>query len=116
LENRHSTPSTLREASRGFHRVFTAAEEIWGTQAFKRPGRDQALAGLFDAQTIALDGFDEAAIAALTERKSEVVARSAELFNDRRFDEAVRQATNTPARLRYRVEAQTQVFSNVLGL
>ena len=52
--NRFMDDNELAKLERSFNRCITTAEAVWGTFAYKRPGRDQALAGLFDAQMIAL--------------------------------------------------------------
>lgn len=115
LDNRSARPSELTRLNNLFEHSTTVAESIWGDDAFKWPGRDQALAGLFDAQMIA--------IAELGVAKQEAIIKSAprvrnavdELFDQPEFEEAVRQGTNTPARLRYRVEQLANAISAALS-
>jgi hypothetical protein len=88
---------------KAFQGCMTTAEAIWGDQAFKRPGRDQVLAGLYDAQMVGL--FERfTAHSTLIARRDTVRDLSNALFDDPEFDEAVRRATNTPARLVTRIE------------
>ncbi|EFC83290.1 protein of unknown function DUF262 [Parafrankia sp. EUN1f] len=90
-----------------FNRTLQACEEIWGFDAFKRPDkdgwRDQTLAGMYDSQMVAVSLFTEREIRLLTAAKDDVVAATRELFSDENFEAAVRVATNTPARVKYRI-------------
>lgn len=101
--NRNPKESELVRLRRHFEHSITVAEAIWGGAAFKWPGRDQALAGLFDAQMIALAEIGPARHQELVQHARSVRAAVDRLFKQDEFEEAVRQATNTPARLRYRV-------------
>lgn len=101
--NQGMSPGQIRERITAFERSIEAAENIFGAHAFKRPGREQALAGLWDAQMIALSLLDDSELLALESKAAEARAAADDLFRDARFDEAVRQATNTPERLRYRI-------------
>ena len=51
--NRFMDAGALARLTRSFETSIRTAESVWGSAAFKRPGRDQALAGL-DAEMIAL--------------------------------------------------------------
>ena len=101
-DNRFAEGSLLSRLSRRFTVCVEAARAIWGDHAFKRPGRDQALAGLFDAQMIALAELSDNDHRILAQRSSIVVRATDALFDDPEFDENVRRATNTPQRLRDR--------------
>lgn len=104
LENRFMESESVDEKSRVFRECIEAAEAIWGSEAFKRPGRDQALAGVFDAQMLALASLSSTDRSNAV-KKSDAVQRALALKfdQDQTFDESVRRATNTPERLRYRV-------------
>lgn len=93
-----------------FDRCLECAEAIWGEDAFKRPGRDQALAGMWDAQMISLSLLSEDEMKAAVRNAATVRAKTVQLFDDPQFEESVRRATNTPERLRYRVETMLQVL------
>ncbi|HEX8363728.1 MAG TPA: DUF262 domain-containing protein [Allosphingosinicella sp.] len=91
---------------------FTVAiercEELWGENAFQRPEgntwRDQLLAGLYDAQMIAAGTLSDEDYVRIRNKRTDVVRATRQLFKDDEFDKAVRTGTNTPARIRYRVE------------
>jgi len=97
---------------RAFRDCISTAEAVWGENAFKRPGRDQVLAGLYDAQMV---GLLEAhsAHGALIARRDDVQLTTDALFNEPEFDEAVRRATNTPARLATRIGMMREALIRV---
>lgn len=114
-ENRIPSDAELQRLRNTFDNSLTVSEAIWGSSAFKWPGRDQALAGLFDAQMIAIaeigGGRQHEMIAAAQGIRTSTDA----LFAEDDFEEAVRQATNTPARLRYRVEKLRDAIAREIG-
>lgn len=102
-----------------FQRVFQDAivtcELIWGIHAFKRPTesgwRDQFLAGMFDAQMVAVSTLTKPQRSQAVAKRSDVVKRTKTLFfDDKAFEAAVRQATNTPSRIKYRIEAMQSIL------
>ncbi|WP_165971362.1 DUF262 domain-containing protein [Microbacterium oleivorans] len=101
---RFADPSVLKAYREKFERSIRVAEAIWGPEAFKWPGRDQALTGLYDAVMIAITELSPRAVAALLAHPETVRQAVDSLFRDVDFDVATRQGTNTPGRLRYRVE------------
>jgi len=113
LENRFLEPQALRSLQQRFARCIVTAEATWGAHAFKRGSRDQSLAGLFDAQMIALDLLSDEAHASLIRHRAAARKASEELFEDPEFDESVRRGTNTPQRLRYRTEKMHDALSRV---
>lgn len=92
----------------GFNIAIERCEELWGAHAFQRPEgngwRDQLLAGLYDAQMIAAAALEDQAYLSVRQKAGQVIQRTRALFQDDDFDKAVRTGTNTPARIRYRVE------------
>ncbi|NJC11909.1 hypothetical protein F4558_001735 [Micromonospora profundi] len=110
LKHRFAEQGALYNLHSAFVASMTAAEAIWGNEAFKRPGRDQALAGMYDAQMIALNEIGHGKHNQLIRRRDDIRKRTAKLFDDKAFDEAVRIGTNTPARLRKRVEMLLEVL------
>lgn len=103
-DNRFAKDSELERLAKVFENSITVSEAIWGRDAFKWPGRDQALAGLFDAQMIAIAELGTSRQAALISAARQIKTSMDNLFKDAEFEEAVRQATNTPTRLRYRIK------------
>jgi hypothetical protein len=114
ITNLNPPETQLGRLRRRFEETISAAQAIWGGLAFKWPGRDQALAGLFDAQMIALSELTGPERSSLVTAAENVRTETAELFADRAFEEAVRQATNTPARLRSRINAMKRRLARVL--
>ena len=92
-----------------FSVAISRVETLWGRRAFQRwdgnRWRQQALAGLYDAQMIACDKIDDRCFKRLCEQKKKVVTKTRELFKDPDFEEAVRLGTNTPSRMIYRVNS-----------
>jgi hypothetical protein len=107
LVNKEASGTELVRLRREFTNAIEVAEAVWGTNAFKWPGRDQSLAGLFDAQMIAIAELGPAKQPELIRASTKVRDHTDRLFDDKEFEEAVRQGTNTPARLRYRVKRLT---------
>jgi len=116
LENRFADDDRLGRLERSFLSAIETAEAIWGDEAFKRPGRDQALAGMYDAEMIALAQLRDDQRKVLVQRRGEVQQEVNELFNQVDFEEAVRRGTNTPSRLKYRTEALLDVLAAVSEL
>ena len=109
-DKREARSYEIHRLRRVFENSILVSRAIWGEQAFKWPGRDQALAGLFDAQMIAIAevGFERAGD--LIAASSPIRRATNSLFNDREFEESVRQATNTPTRLRHRIARMRDVL------
>lgn len=88
---------------------LSRCENFWGEYAFKRPEgdrwRSQFLAGMYDAQMLAAARLDFDLIGRLFNKKEIILEMTRNLFQDDRFEEAVRTGTNTPQRIRYRVNA-----------
>lgn len=103
--NQSPPPQVLEAMEQGFLSAIALAEHIWGSNAFKWQGRDQAISGLWDAQMLALDHLNTKQRNRLKDDPSAARQAIATLFNEPTFDEYVRRATNTPERLQYRVTA-----------
>ena len=103
IRNRFAAQEEIASLTTSFKQCIGAAEAIWGKQAFKRPGRDQALSGLYDAQMIALHEIGPKAHGRLIANRAAVREATDSLFKVGQFDEAVRIGTNTPGRLISRV-------------
>jgi hypothetical protein len=114
-KNRFPSNEMLEVCRHKFVASITAAEAIWRGWAFKRPGRDQSLAGLYDAQMVALSELSSQEHEILIRRRDAAVKQTAALFEDAQFDEAVRIGTNTPARLKDRIRAMITTLRKVAG-
>lgn len=100
-----------------FESAIGFCERLWGDQAFKRPEgdgwRDQMLAGMYDAQMLSVAKLTEDNVQTIAPRKPELLNQTRALFSDPEFEKAVRTGTNTPQRIRYRVEKTLEML---LGL
>lgn len=108
--NRFATDNELRKLREAFDITISRVAEIWGEEAFKRPGRNQALAGMYDAQMIAIHTLSRQHAIQLPIHADAIRRATQDLFKDTAFDEAVRQGTNTPSRLRLRVARMLQTL------
>ena len=113
-KNATVSSNKLKEYRDAFNRAITACENIWGRHAFQRPSatgwRDQFLNGVYDAQMLAVDSLSDASLAVLANRSAQVLDATRELFSDTAFDRAAREATNTPGRIRYRVDTVIEML------
>lgn len=118
LENYTLGPSAVRVHEKRFNRAISACESIWGNLAFKRydgvQWRDQMLGAIYDAQMVAIDMMTDRDLARLARSSAEVIEATEILFGDSEFDSAVRLGTNTPSRVRLRVERIQALFHAVL--
>lgn len=100
--------SKLGELEQSFKRSIDGVANIWGEAAFKRPSgkgwRDQMLAGMYDAQMVAVDAATDAELNRAIAKSDRIVQLTRDLFvHDDDFEESVRRATNTPNRVEYRI-------------
>lgn len=106
--NRNASDARLQELANAFTRAIEACKSIWGGHAFKRPTgqgwRDQLLTGMYDAEMVAISEVSDAALEKALRERTRAKDGTRELFDDPVFEQAVRQGTNTPSRLTYRIE------------
>lgn len=114
-EQRFEDSDQLARRRRLFEDVMATCEAIWGSGAFKRAGRDQAIAGLFDAQTIAIASLSVGERKLAVARRGAIATACAALFEEDEYDEAVRRATNTPSRLRFRAHRTIDAVRSVVA-
>ena len=111
LDKKEAT--ALRE---GFEHAIHACEAVFEEAAFKRPAsdgwRDQFLVGMYDAQMVAMSHLSDHQIEKAKERKLDIQRLMRHFFDsDERFAASVREATNTPSRIRYRVEKMLSIIT-----
>ncbi len=113
-----ASPDELDSFRGDFIRSLNGCLTIWGANAFKRPEglgwRDQALAGMYDAQMIAVAEMSNDELSGALQRNKEIVTGTRELFKDDEFESAVRTATNTPSKIYYRVNAMIELILSTL--
>ena len=115
--NRKPTAAVLKDFELRFNKALETCSAIWGENSFRRytagAFRDQFLASMYDAQMIAVDSLPQATIIKLKSKKSAILTATKKLFTDKRFEEAVRASTNTPSRVRYRIEAIVNLLKSI---
>ena len=108
-KNQDASASDLEGMAHRFNTSLSRCEVILGEHAFKRPEgsgwRDQVLGGLYDAQMIAFGELRVDKFERLKQNPSRAVDAIRALFRDEEFDNAVRVGTNTPSRIRKRIES-----------
>lgn len=116
-DHERATAQQLKKFRDSFFHALEWAEILWGDHAFNRPAgtgwRDQTLAGMYDAEMLAVSRLQKEHLEALREKRSAVLKATRHLFNDQQFDQAVRVGTNTPTRVRYRIETLTDALSAI---
>ena len=114
LDNSQLVGKPLDALISGFNGALDRASAIWGDQIFQRwdgqRWRQQALAGLYDAEMIAASMLTDSQITAVSARRSDLLEATKLLFYESPFEEAVRLGTNTPSRIRYRIEQTHQML------
>lgn len=119
LKHQNAGPAKLDEFSSAFNIAMETCQSIWGIQAFKRPvgngWRDQLLAGMYDAEMVAVDSVDSSVRRKATAERHRVKSETRRLFDDQLFEQAVRQGTNTPSRVMYRIDKVKSLLRRVAG-
>jgi len=119
-ENRDSTGESLASYRMLFESSLDACQRVWGESAFKRPvesggWRDQMLAGMYDAQMLSVSSLSPEEVELLVRNSDRALEAIQDLFReDAEFEEAVRRATNTPSRIRYRVRRMQDLLRALL--
>ena len=117
-KHQDSDENTLGRFRHDFDVAIGACQAVWAQHAYQRPSgtgwRAQALAGMYDTQMIGVAQLSQAEIKALIRIRSRVVAETRRLFDDDQFENAVRVGTNTPSRVRYRIEKLTDALRKLI--
>lgn len=104
----HIKPPGIKVLREDFNRSLNACQQIWGEYAFKRHTgagwRSQFLAGMYDAEMLAVSALTKPKLAKAIANSEAAVQGTADLFDDSDFEKSVRQGTNTPSFVRKRVE------------
>jgi hypothetical protein len=116
-KHRKLSKKELAELKSSFIKALSRCQKLWGNNAFHRFAdnkfRDQFLASMYDAEMIAVSELSVAAFNKLLPKKAAVIAETKKLFKDNKFEEAVRVSTNTPSRVRYRIEKVMEMLSAI---
>jgi hypothetical protein len=117
LDHRDDKPHQISDFKREFKSAIAYTHELWGDVAFQRwdgqKWRQQALAGLFDAQMIGPLLVSETELKKALGKRAQVVEKTKKLFANPEFEEAVRIGTNTPARLRHRISEIRRMLASI---
>jgi Protein of unknown function DUF262 len=117
VKNQHVKPARLKVLRADFVRSLDACEKIWGGHAFKRytgaGWRSQFLAGMYDAEMLAIGELTDAQLTKAISKSTTVVKRTAALFARPDFEKSVRQGTNTPSFVRNRVKAVVDLLNTL---
>lgn len=119
-DNTNITFEKLKSFEKRFNRSLNACEEVWGEHAFHRwdPGqeqwRNQLIGGMYDAQMVAIGLLNEEELNTVKFKKEIVLEKTKSLFaEDLDFVESVRIGTNTPKKLRYRIDVVYKMLSGL---
>ena len=114
IKNQHVNPARMKTLRDTFLRSLNACQKIWGAHAFKRhtgtDWRSQFLAGMYDAEMLAVGELTDPQLAKAITRSTIAVKRTAALFVSPDFEKFVRQGTNTPSFVRNRVNAVIELL------
>lgn len=117
IKNQHAKPALIKELREDFIRSLDACQAIWKEHAFRRhigaEWRSQFLAGMYDAQMLAVAEMTDATVNKAITESATTVAHTAALFNNKDFEKSVRQGTNTPSFVRNRVNALMQMLQSL---
>jgi hypothetical protein len=122
LNNRDIHGEQLENLIRPFSEAIERATLLWGDVAFQRwdgqrwdgqRWRQQGLAGMFDAEMIAGSLLSDRQIKLAAAKRDDVVEGTKLLFVDSDFEEAVRLGTNTPSRIKLRIEKVRDMLLSV---
>lgn len=117
--NQNAGGSQLAALHGTFMTSLERCKIAWGNKAFRRPDgrnwRDQPLAGLFDAQMIAMATIAPEEARRLDGMQAPIEELTRALFEDIEFDTAVRTGTNTPSRVKFRIDALARGLSELLA-
>lgn len=110
-------PAELAKMEKKFVRAISGCDGIWGENSFQRyttsGWRSQFLAGMYDAEMLAVSRLTDKELAAAKNSSTKVMNGTARLFKKAEFERAVRQGTNTPSFIRSRVDSIYNLLAKV---
>lgn len=116
LEHRYADERESDTLIEPFIEAIDRTAILWGDVAFQRwdgqRWRQQALAGLYDAQMIAATLLTAAELQVVAPKQKAVIEATRQLFSDPEFEETVRIGTNTPSRIKSRIERVYNLLTN----
>ncbi len=113
--NKHVKRSRLTALKDSFSKALDRCEKLWGNSAFHRyvgaTERDQFLAAVYDAQMIAISGFSSTDFNAILGNRKKLKSLTIELFKNMEFDRSIRVSTNTPGRVKCRINSVIELLN-----
>lgn len=108
--NQHPSAAQVAELRHRFTAALECCEAFWGSNAFKRfdgdEARNQFLAGMYDAQMVAVSLLNDQQVTSLREKKGDIATATKQLFESKgAFESWVRYGTNTKSSVQKRVAA-----------
>lgn len=117
-KNRRMKQKGIKDLKSMFDCAISRCEALWGGSAFRRYTnnnfRDQFLASIYDAEMISIYELSDSEFETVMQSRTKVIAATKRLFQDNTFEEAVRVSTNTPSRVRYRIEKVGEMLREFL--
>lgn len=126
-KNQYSSSADIARLRSDFERALLGCKAIWGDRAFQRPvgngsWREQTIAGIFDAQMVAVHNLNDAEIKGLSSQRVKIQEATHSLFagfpqsasDAAVFEDSVRTATNTPSKVRFRISRMSSFLETFL--
>jgi len=118
-DNRAPSQSQINTFRSTFQSTILRCKALWGNTAFRRfdsdtgEYRDQFLSALYDAQMVAASELSNARFAVVASKYAQIVKKTKTLFSDSTFNDAIRVSTNTPKRVKRRIELTSQLLGAI---
>ena len=117
IKNKKTNEKEAKKIISVFDKAISRCEALWGDFAFRRPDgnawRDQTLAGMYDAQMIAAAQVSSGTYDRAKKNRNAIVRATRKLFQDPEFAKSVQTGTNTPARIKYRVNKMKEMLEGI---
>lgn len=119
-DNREPGKTKLANFRATYQESMLRCKKLWGDSAFRRYDpensvyRDQFLSALYDAQMVAVSELSSAQYAALSGKSSKIISKTKTLFSDPEFNDAIRVSTNTPIRVKKRIEKTINLLKSAI--
>jgi len=117
--NRNPALAKLKKLHLLYNGCLERCQALWGDHAFRRFDvvsnvyRDQFLSALYDAQMIAVSMLTEIKFKKLVSKRQKVVNSTRALFGVPEFEDSIRVSTNTPTRVKTRVEMMVTMLAEL---
>lgn len=126
-DRQYSTDREISALRNDFTRALAGCRSIWGERAFQRPvgqdqWREQTIAGIFDAQMVAVHSLEDEKLLKLAEKSEDIQSATYSLFTGSatfgqegtQFEDAVRTGTNTPSKVKFRITKMSEFLDSFL--